>query len=167
VRGVNTFRGDGVIILIVVGNIPHIEGLLPEKSSLGGSNIFPSPKLAWPAGVRDMPVRPVGLPVLPWPAGKFMAKNGVFDSFGPILTQATLDGRPGQGIRGKKIVQNSNEGQWAMLSRDMCARPVGRTVWPHRPAENPQKQQFLTIFATFDGGCRPNGRADRLRPHIR
>jgi hypothetical protein len=132
----------------------------------GGSNIFPSPKPAWPVSFRDVPVRPVGLPVRPWPAAGNTAKNTFFDGFGPFLTQATLNSRPGQGIRGKKIVQNSNEGQLPILSRDMCPKPVGRPVWPHRPAKHPQKQQFLTIFATFDGGCPPNGRADRLRPHI-
>ena len=145
---------------------PTWRGCGRKFSHQGGVNFFTSPKPALPAGFTDVPVRPVGLPVRPWPAVKVRPKTAFFDGLWPILTQVTLNGRPGQGNWGKKIVQNSNEGPWPIESRDMCPKPVGRTVWPHRPAENPQKQRFLTIFATFDGRCRPNGWADRLRPHI-
>ena len=74
-------------------------------------------------------------------------------------------GRPSRpGKLGKKIVQNSNDGQWLRVSGDMCPKPMGRTVLPHRPAKHPQKRRFLAIFATFEGGCRPNGRIIRLQP---
>ncbi len=65
----------------------------------------------------------------------------------------------------EKIVQNSKDGQWPSVSRDMCQRPVGQTAWQHWPAKNPQKRRFLTIFTTFDSGCRTNGRADCLQLH--
>ena len=32
---------------------------------------------------------------------------------------------------------------------------------------NRQNRRFFTIFATFDGRCRPNGWSDRRQPHIR
>ena len=87
--------------------------------------------------------------------------------FWSILTQATLNGHHGQGSDGKKIVQNIKDGQWPSVSGDMCPRPVSQAVWLHWHAKNPQKLQFLTIFATFNCGCRPNGWSDHLRPHTR
>jgi hypothetical protein len=43
-----------------------------------------------------------------------------------ILTQATLDGHHGQGKSEKKIVQNSIDGQWPSVSRDMRPEPVSQ-----------------------------------------
>ena len=58
-----------------------------------------------------------------------------------------MNGHHGQGSDGKKIVQNSKDGQWPSVSGDMCPRPVSQAVWLHWHAKNPQKQFLRPLTA--------------------